>query len=341
MKTSRSSSSGIPAVLWITPDAPSGAAMPVFEQSIDADHARSVYEALSRLDSRAYDAVVMHFATAAPYCLGAIASIRDEKRSLPILVVAGSADVRFAVDALRSGASHFRPEPCLPEEIVKAVYSLTAAAAPNTRALTTLASLLDRTAGVSREADVPIEGARRYLAAALAVSLSRSLQPRSVLACAAALRSVLRTSNCVGPREQAAHARRVLDRRLAKTSEPRTPLARSALGKLHDFFRNGRRPKEYEVAEAIGIQPEYLGRVLAADTGLTFGQWRNGISLMLAAREIVDTQNLISQIAYRVGYEHPSQLARDFESLVGTSPRGYRQLWAALDPDSLTEAGTL
>lgn len=322
-----------PTVLWIAPDAVSGHAGTPVDLQLRGDRARSIYEALTRLDSTAYDAIVMHFTTAGPDCLSAIASVRQGRHRTPILVVAGGADVAFAVNALRSGATHFRTSPCRPDEILHELDGLLRAVDPEALALTALATRLDRAAGLG---DVlPIDIARRAIVAALAATLSRSRQPRHVLASAASLRSVLRTSGCAGPRQQAAHAKRMLERRLRRTAEPRLTLVRAALTHLHDLVSDRKRPKEYEVAAGVGADAGHLGRLMREDTGLTFCQWRTAIGLMVSARELVETRNQVSQIAYRVGYDHPSQFAREFERHVGVSPTGYRQLWVAVDPDTL------
>jgi AraC-like DNA-binding protein/DNA-binding NarL/FixJ family response regulator len=318
-----------PAILWIDPVGAEPTALGLGRR-LRTDVVGSMSDAFARLSAGAYDAVVIDFSGVGHPDLRTVVELRAEKRRTPILVFAPGADATFAMDALRSGASYFCAAGFSSEAVALAVHRLVAPAGPDGAFIDELRTRMDRASAV-RTPGVPLSRARRALMSALTAGVgNRQAGPRLVWACAAALRSVLRTQHCAGPREQAGHARRVFDRRLQRTAEAHLPGVRLALQRLQEFVCGRRQPKQYEVAAAVGLDAGHLGRLLKSDTGLTFCEWRTAVRLMLTARDLVETSDYVAQIAYRFGFEHPSQFAREFTETVGTSPRGYRQLSAAL-----------
>jgi len=69
-----------------------------------------------------------------------------------------------------------------------------------------------------------------------------------------------------------------------------------------------------------------MSKLLKAETSLTFRQWRWAIVLRHAARQLATSDEHVRQISFSLGYEHPSQLDRDFSRLFGMSPVEFRRL---------------
>jgi AraC-like DNA-binding protein len=66
--------------------------------------------------------------------------------------------------------------------------------------------------------------------------------------------------------------------------------------------------------------------VLRVDTDLTFRQWRWAILMRAAVRQLATSDDHVRQIAFAIGYEHPSQFDRDFSRVFGMSPLQFRKL---------------
>jgi AraC-like DNA-binding protein/CheY-like chemotaxis protein len=92
------------------------------------------------------------------------------------------------------------------------------------------------------------------------------------------------------------------------------------------------RVREADLASELGIGAAHLGRLLRAETGLTFNQWRWVMRLRGAVAPLVDSDEQIAQIAYRLGYDSPAQFDREFRRIFGITPTGFRRVVRALLP---------
>lgn len=86
------------------------------------------------------------------------------------------------------------------------------------------------------------------------------------------------------------------------------------------------RVREADLARELGIDAAHLGRLLRAETGLTFRQWRWALRLRGAVVPLVDSDEQIAQIAYRLGYDSPAQFDREFRRIFGVTPTGFRRV---------------
>jgi AraC-like DNA-binding protein len=83
---------------------------------------------------------------------------------------------------------------------------------------------------------------------------------------------------------------------------------------------------EEQVAERVGGDAGYLGRLLKDHTGYGFWMWRHARLMREAISKVLLTNEQVAQIAYQLGYEHPRQFSREFRSFFGVSPRALRLL---------------
>jgi AraC-like DNA-binding protein len=81
----------------------------------------------------------------------------------------------------------------------------------------------------------------------------------------------------------------------------------------------------FEFAHHLGVSSRQLTRKLRS-TGMSFRTLRRAVTVRATMPQILQTTELISQIAYRAGYEHVSQFNRDVRYLIGISPSELRQL---------------
>jgi DNA-binding response OmpR family regulator/AraC-like DNA-binding protein len=86
---------------------------------------------------------------------------------------------------------------------------------------------------------------------------------------------------------------------------------------------------EKAVAKELGVHRDALSTVIRREFRLSIPQLRRLIVMRRAVQMLAVTDEQVAQIAYAVGYEHPSAFNHSFASLFGVSPRKYRGLIGA------------
>jgi AraC family transcriptional activator of pobA len=99
---------------------------------------------------------------------------------------------------------------------------------------------------------------------------------------------------------------------------------------LDDYFRNNRSQKEgiptvQFLADALNISPGYLSDMLRIATGQNAQQHIHNKLIEEAKEKISTTALTISEIAYELGFEHPSSFNKLFKSKTNLSPLEFRQ----------------
>lgn len=81
-----------------------------------------------------------------------------------------------------------------------------------------------------------------------------------------------------------------------------------------------------QVADHVGLSPDYLGRLFKKIEGQTFTDYLIHLR-MEKAKELLDERELsIKQIAYMVGYSDPNYFSRAFKKYVGISATQYERV---------------
>jgi len=78
------------------------------------------------------------------------------------------------------------------------------------------------------------------------------------------------------------------------------------------------------VARIIGISAQHVCRVLKRERGLTFADLLRDVRLREARRLLRESSCSMKEIAFCVGFRHPSQFTRAFVSDCGLAPSQYR-----------------
>lgn len=78
------------------------------------------------------------------------------------------------------------------------------------------------------------------------------------------------------------------------------------------------------MAAAIGIHPNYLGRLFKSYTGKKISEYINNLRIQDAVKQLEDKNASISDIAYSVGFESHATFNRVFKSIMGKIPSDYR-----------------
>lgn len=75
-------------------------------------------------------------------------------------------------------------------------------------------------------------------------------------------------------------------------------------------------------ASRAGLSERTLARVLARETGMSFGRWRQQLTIMLALQRMA-TGASIQSVALDLGYESAGSFVTMFRKALGTSPGRY------------------
>ena len=81
------------------------------------------------------------------------------------------------------------------------------------------------------------------------------------------------------------------------------------------------------MAGLVGMSPSSFSRFFRQHTDRTFTAYLIDIRLGLAARELVDTSQNVSEICYQCGFNNLSNFNRIFKAKRGMSPREFRQIY--------------
>lgn len=79
------------------------------------------------------------------------------------------------------------------------------------------------------------------------------------------------------------------------------------------------------VASEIGLNPEYFSRLFKQNMGQTFSTFLTNYRMEAAKKLLTDTQNSISEIAEKVGYQNLAYFSRVFKKNTGQTPFEYRR----------------
>lgn len=87
-------------------------------------------------------------------------------------------------------------------------------------------------------------------------------------------------------------------------------------------------PATCDIAKAWRLTPSAVTPIVVRAMHVNLAGLRIALRCRPAMSKLVGTDERVSQIAYLVGYKHPSQLDHDFRRLVGLAPRVFRRVCA-------------
>ncbi len=80
-----------------------------------------------------------------------------------------------------------------------------------------------------------------------------------------------------------------------------------------------------DVASAVQLGPEQLGRLVASHLGISLSQYLLDLRLAEARNLLLQRELRVCEVARAVGYAYPEHFTRAFTRAVGLSPTAYRQ----------------
>jgi AraC family transcriptional activator of pobA len=99
---------------------------------------------------------------------------------------------------------------------------------------------------------------------------------------------------------------------------------------LSDYFTSGALvnqglPSVHDIARMLNISPSYLTALLKSLTGQNTQQHVHNKLIELAKAKLSTTNLSVSEIAYQLGFEHPSSFSKLFKMKTSCSPLEFRQ----------------
>ena len=82
-----------------------------------------------------------------------------------------------------------------------------------------------------------------------------------------------------------------------------------------------------DLASAFRLSRSHLQKTFKLQTGVCMGEWITEYRLQRAAHLLENSCLSVKEIAYTIGYEHPSSFIRAFERRFTEAPTGYRKLY--------------
>ncbi len=79
-----------------------------------------------------------------------------------------------------------------------------------------------------------------------------------------------------------------------------------------------------DVAQAVGYSPAYLTNLIRRQTGQTVQRWIIQRRMAAARDLLLETDQVVGQIAAKVGYQHQVHFFRQFRQVHGTTPQAWR-----------------
>lgn len=110
-----------------------------------------------------------------------------------------------------------------------------------------------------------------------------------------------------------------------------TPQVREKLNTLIDYIQAnfGRPVTREDLAEMVGLSPDYLGRMFKAHTGHKINDYISEVRIREACRMLRENPEAkIIDIAFVVGFESLATFNRTFMKIMKLAPTDYRQTFS-------------
>jgi len=100
-------------------------------------------------------------------------------------------------------------------------------------------------------------------------------------------------------------------------------LVKRTIAYFHQHYENTL--TRQEIAEAVGVNKDYLGQIFRQELGLSPWEYLNRYRIVHAKALLRNSKKSITAVSFLVGFNDPSYFGRVFRKQVGLSPRVYRK----------------
>ena len=132
---------------------------------------------------------------------------------------------------------------------------------------------------------------------------------------------LFQSKNVLTEQEQIAQVRRVFAGDILP--QPTSEVVKRALAYIHENY--GRPVRRAELAAAGGICESYLSTIFHQEMGLAPWEYLTRFRIQIAKEALSGSDDSVTQIAGRVGFDDPGYFCRVFRRYVGQSPQNYRR----------------
>ena len=122
--------------------------------------------------------------------------------------------------------------------------------------------------------------------------------------------------------ETAAGLQRVLQGE-ERLPQPTSLLVKQTVAYLQQNYAE--RLSRQQMAKAVGVSEDYLGRIFQQELGLRPMEYLNRYRIKEARVLLSQTGASVTDIAVQVGFDDPAYFSRAFRKQVGSSPRAFRK----------------
>lgn len=123
------------------------------------------------------------------------------------------------------------------------------------------------------------------------------------------------------------HLQRFYDRQFTTRHKENSDIVNQFEINLRKYYYNRNPdaiPSVAYFAEKANLSPSYFSDVIRKETGTNPKDFISLFMIEEAKRRLVETDDDISQIAYRLGFEYPAHFTRMFKRMTGVTPKEYR-----------------
>lgn len=116
------------------------------------------------------------------------------------------------------------------------------------------------------------------------------------------------------------------------------PAIHRACQLIRERFRDD--PSQEEIARAVGLSAGHFSRVFHRRTGLRFKEYVNEVRLRQTQKDLQETDEPVTRIAFDAGFRSISQFNRQFKGHTGLSPREFRKRHRPGEGQAATETAS-
>lgn len=123
------------------------------------------------------------------------------------------------------------------------------------------------------------------------------------------------------------HLQRFYDRQFTTRHKENSDIVNQFENNLKQYFTGDYPdavPSVSYFAEKSNLSPSYFSDLIRKETGSNPKDFISLFMIEEAKRRLVETEDDISEIAYRLGFEYPAHFTRMFKRLAGMTPKEYR-----------------